>query len=211
MSRSKIFILMIVAALMLGTFGSALAQGATLVVWADNTRAPVILDLADQVEADLGITLEVVEVGFGDIRDQLLVAGPVGEGPDVLIGAHDWIGQFVLNGAVAPIELGDLADSFNSTALDLFTYDGQLYGLPYALENVALIRNVDLVPEAPATWEEVQTISEELQASGEAQYGFLLRSGDFYHNYPIITAFGGYVFAKNEDGSYNPAEVGLAT
>jgi arabinogalactan oligomer / maltooligosaccharide transport system substrate-binding protein len=210
MSRSKILIFL-VAVLLLGTVSSVFAQGTTLVVWADATRAPVILALADQVEADLGITLEVVEMGFGDIRDQLLVAGPVGEGPDVLIGAHDWLGQLVVNGAVVPIELGDLASEFSPVALEAFTYDGQLYGVPYGVENVALIRNVDLVPEAPTTWQEVKTISEELQASGEAQYGFLVRSGDFYHVYPIITAFGGYVFGTNENGSYNPADVGLAT
>jgi arabinogalactan oligomer/maltooligosaccharide transport system substrate-binding protein len=210
MSRSKIFILLIVVALLLGTVSSVFAQS-TLVIWADITRAPAILALADQVEADLGITLEVVEIGFGDIRDQLLTAGPAGEGPDVLIGAHDWLGQLVTNGAVAPINLPEeILAELSPAAVNAFSYNGQLYGIPYGVENVALIRNVDLVPEAPATWQEVREISEQLQSSGTAQYGFLARGGDFYHNYPIVTAFGGYVFGTNEDGSYNPADVGIA-
>jgi arabinogalactan oligomer / maltooligosaccharide transport system substrate-binding protein len=210
MSRNKFFILMVVAALLLGTLGSTFAQGTTLVIWADITRAPAILELADAVAAE-GITLEVVEISMGEIRDGLLVAGPAGEGPDVLIGAHDWLGQLVTNAAVAPINLSDdLRAEFSPSALQAFSYEGQLYGVPYGVENVALIRNVDLVPEAPKTWEEVRAISEQLQSSGEAQYGFLARGGDFYHNYPIVTAFGGYVFGMNEDGSYNPADIGIA-
>lgn len=211
MSRSKFFILLVLAALLLGTISSAFAQETTLVVWADETRAPALLELADQVEADLGVTLDVVQMGFGAIREQLVIAGPAGEGPDVLIGAHDWLGQFVLNAAVVPINLPeDLLAEFSPVGLNAFSYDGQLYGVPYAIENVALIRNVDLVPEAPTTWEQVREISEQLQSSGEAQYGFLARGGDFYHNYPIITAYGGYVFGTNEDGSYNPADIGIA-
>jgi arabinogalactan oligomer / maltooligosaccharide transport system substrate-binding protein len=209
MSRTKILILMLLAALLLGTVSSVFAQS-TLLVWADDTRAPALLNLADQVEADLGITLEVVEMGFGDIRNQLVTAGPAGEGPDVLIGAHDWLGGFVTNAAVVPLNLPeDLAAQFSPAALNAFSYNGQLYGIPYAVENVALIRNVDLVPEAPTTWQEVRAISEQLQSSGEAQYGFIARSGDFYHQYPIFTAFGGYVFGTNADGSYNGADIGI--
>ena len=35
------------------------------------------------------------------------------------------------------------------------TFNGQLYGVPYAIENIALIRNTDLVPDAPATIEDL--------------------------------------------------------
>ena len=180
----------------------------TLVVWADDTRAPIILGLADQVEAELGITLDVQQRGFGDIRDGLLTAGPVGEGPDVLIGAHDWLGQLVSNGAVLPLELGDLESEFVPSTLEAFTFNGELYGLPYGFENIALIRNTELVPEAPASLEEVRAISEELQANDTAEYGFLIQTGDAYHNFPVLSAFGGYIFGFNDDGSYNPADLG---
>src|SRR3989304_8450706 len=62
-----------------------------LLVWADELRAPIITDLGNQFAADFGVTLVVQEMGFGDIRDQLAVAGPAGEGPDIIIGAHDWL------------------------------------------------------------------------------------------------------------------------
>lgn len=210
MSRTRFVVIMtVVAAMLLGTLNTAFAQGNVLTIWADNERTPILQDLADDVLAELGIELEIVEMGLGDARDQLLVAGPVGEGPDILISAHDSLGQFVSNGAVVPLDRSAFEESFLDSGLDLFTFNGELYGVPYAIENVALIRNVDLVPEAPTSWEEVRTLAEELQASGDAQYGFVVQTGNTYHNFPITSAFGGYIFGRNEDGSFNTSDLGL--
>ena len=82
------------------TTTAAVRADADLVIWADDTRAPVITPFAEEFAAANGITVAVQELGFGDIRDRLIVAGPAGEGPDVIIGAHDWLGQLVAAGAV---------------------------------------------------------------------------------------------------------------
>ena len=58
-----------------------------------------------------------------------------------------------------PVELGDKAGDFEKVAIQAVTYDGKTYGLPYAIENIALVRNTDLVPEAPATFEDVTAAS----------------------------------------------------
>lgn len=209
MKRKMLLMTVLVMALALVSVVPTFGQGETLLIWGDDTRAPVLAELAEEFEEEFGITVEVQEVGFGDIRDQLLVAGPEGLGPDILVGAHDWLGQLVSNGAIVPIDLGDLTSDFLPASVEAFTYNGEVWGMPYVIENIALIRNVDLVPEAPATWQEVREISEALAA--DDIYGFLARTGDFYHNFPIITAFGGYLFGFNEDGSYNPSDVGLTT
>ncbi|MEL6307527.1 MAG: extracellular solute-binding protein [Chloroflexota bacterium] len=210
MSRNRfVVVFAVIAALLLGSLNTVMAQGSTLTIWADDERAPLLQELADDVSAELGIELNIVEMGLGDARDQLLVAGPVGEGPDILISAHDSIGQFVANGAIVPLDLGAKADSFSGAALDLFTFNEELYGVPYAIENVALIRNVDLVPEAPTSWEEVRTLAEGFQESGDASYSFVVQTGNTYHNFPITSAFGGYIFGRNDDGSFNTSDLGL--
>jgi arabinogalactan oligomer / maltooligosaccharide transport system substrate-binding protein len=183
--------------------------GPTLTIWADETRAPVILALGDAFQAEYGVTINVEQLGFGDIRDQLKVAGPAGEGPDIIIGAHDWLGELVINGLLAPIDLGAKEDQFAEAAVQAFIYDGELYGMPYAVENVAFYRNTDLVPEAPATWEEVREIAAQLEADGEVQQGYVLQQGNPYHFFPIQTAFGGYVFGLDEEGNYDPQDVGI--
>lgn len=208
MNRRTILALALTVALLLIGLMPLQAQGESITLWADGERAPVIEELLEEFEFEdeFGFSVEIREIGFGEARDELLQFGEAGEGPDVLIQPHDNVGQLVANGAIVPIELGDLAEDFLPAALELFTYADNIWGLPYALENVALMRNVDLVPEAPATWQEVRAISEELQADGK--YGFLLQTGDAYHMYPILSAFGGYIFGF-EDGLYNPADIGL--
>ncbi len=186
---------------------------ADLVIWADDTRAPVITPFAEAFAADNGITVAVQEVPFDQIRDRLATAGPAGEGPDIIIGAHDWLGQLATSGLVAPVDLGAAAADFSPVAIEAMSYDGQLYGVPYAIENIALIRNVDLVPETPATFEELETVALGLVESGDADVPLAIQQNpaDPYHNYPLFTGAGGYLFGENADGSLNPGDLGLAS
>ncbi|MBD3320378.1 MAG: extracellular solute-binding protein, partial [Chitinivibrionales bacterium] len=180
-----------------------------LVIWADENRAEIIEDLGQAFKEEYDIEIVVQQLGFGDIRDNLKVAGPAGEGPDIIIGAHDWLGELVASGLLAPIELGDKLEEFVPSAIQAFTYEGELYGMPYAIENLAFFRNPDLVPEVPADWDEVAQIAADLEEAGEVQNGYVLQEGDPYHFFPIQTAFGGYVFGQNEDGTYNADDVGI--
>ncbi len=163
---------------------------ADLVIWADDTRAPVLKPIADEFGELEGITVQVVEVPFDQIRDQLSIAGPAGEGPDIVTGAHDWLGELVSNGVIAPIDLGADADLYAPVSIEAFTYDGALYGVPYAIENIALIRNVDLVPEAPATFEDLEATALALQADGTVDVPLAVQQdpGDPFHNYPLFSA-----------------------
>jgi maltose-binding protein MalE len=185
---------------------------ADLVIWADDTRTPAITPFAEQFGEENGITVAVQELPFGDIRDRLVTAAPAGEGPDIIIGAHDWLGQLVAAGVVSPLDLSAVEADLNEAAVSAFNYEGQTYGLPYAVENIALIRNTDLVPEAPATFEDLVTTAMELAEAGTVEVPLALQengNGDPFHNYPIVTALGGYVFGVNDDGSYNPDDLGI--
>ena len=179
---------------------------ADLVIWTDDTRQGPIEAIAQPFAEENGITIEVQELEFGQIRDQLTLTAPTGEGPDIIIGAHDWLGELVANGVVAPLDLSGVVDGFNPLAIQAFTYDGQTYGLPYAIENLALVRNTDLVPDAPATFEEMVQIASEYDTGLALQIG---PEGDGYHLQPFLSAFGGYIFGQNDDGSYNPDDLGL--
>ncbi len=184
---------------------------ADLVIWADDTRVPVLQSFAEEFGAENEVEVALQEVSFDDIRDRLITAGPAGEGPDIIIGAHDWLGELVENGVVAPVDLTGVEDDLVEVAVQAFTFDGQTYGLPYATENVGLFRNTDLVPDAPATWEEVEETALSLQEAGDVRQGIVWPSepADPYHNYPIVTAYGGYVFGMEDDGTYDPSDLGI--
>jgi maltose-binding protein MalE len=140
----------------------------------------------------------------------VIIAIPAGEGPDIFIGVHDWLGSLVESGLVAPVDLGDRRDEFVESNLEAFTYtDGNLYGLPYASENLGFFYNTELVPEPPTTWAEVLEIGRALKAEGKVQAAFAVPTGPGYNALPIQTAFGGYVFGVDDNGAWNPQDIGL--
>ncbi|MFI2752438.1 extracellular solute-binding protein [Cellulomonas sp. P22] len=172
-----------------------------LTVWVDETRQAAVADAAKAFEDETGTKVDLVLKNYGDIQADFIAQVPTGEGPDVTVGGHDWLGAFLQNGVVAPVELGDKASEFTSTAVEAFSQDGQVYGVPYAVENIALIRNTALAATAPATWDEAVAAG---QAAG-TKYPILVQTGtegDPYTYYSLQTSFGAPVFTQNADGSY---------
>ena len=186
---------------------SAPANAGQITLWVDANRAPVLKPVAEQFKADTGVTVNLVIKDNQKIPDDFITQAPTGKGPDAIICAHDTIGRFVQNGVVAPLELGD-ASVFQEVAVQGFTYDGKVYGVPYAIENIALIRNTDLVAEAPATWADLLTAAE-----GKGKYKVLVgldpKASDPYHLYPIQTSFGAPVFELKADGSYDASKLAM--
>ena len=178
----------------------------TLRIWADDTRAPILQDLADEVLAAYNLEL-VVELKSA-IRDDFQVAAPLGEGPDIIVIAHDQAGTLVDNGLLAEVDLGDKAGDFDQNALAACTFDGKLYCMPYATENMAFFYNTDLVPTPPTTWDEVVTMGEALKAEGKVDY-IMAVTGTTYDAYPLFTSFGGYIFGKDANGNWNPEDLGV--
>ncbi|HAL62249.1 MAG TPA: maltose ABC transporter substrate-binding protein [Chloroflexi bacterium] len=177
----------------------------TLTIWVDPLFAPAIEEISRAFTEQYGVEVVVQPMGMDDVREQTLIAAPAGEGPDIIEGPHDWVGGLVEGGILAPVDLGEKQDLFLPAAIQAFTYEGELYGMGLIIENVALFRNPDLVPEAPRTWDELIAVCEGLGI----EYCLLLQQGDAYHFFPIQTSFGGYVFGLNPDGTYNPGDVGI--
>ncbi|SDR88533.1 sugar ABC transporter substrate-binding protein [Agrococcus carbonis] len=187
--------------------------GGELVIWMDQNRNDALADVIASFEEETGTTVEVVVKDFADIDDDLTTQAPSGEGPDVVVGAHDWIGKLVTNGVIDPVELGDIAGDFEEVSIQAMTYNGATYGVPVSIENIALVRNTDLAPEAPASWDELVSTGEAAVESGDAEFPLLVgidpNNADPYHLYPLQASYGGPVFGMNEDGSYNPDDLQL--
>jgi maltose-binding protein MalE len=178
----------------------------TLRVWADDTRAPILQDLAPAFKEKYGVEL-VVELNAA-IRDNFQTAAPTGEGPDIIVIAHDQAGTLVSNGLLAPVDLGDKADQFVAVAKEACTIGGVLYCMPYATENLGFFYNTDMVSTPPTTWDEVVTMGEALKAEGKVDYIMAL-TGTTYDIYPLDTAFGGYIFGKDANGDWNAQDLGV--
>lgn len=192
---------------------SAPATGTTLTMWVDAERAPALKDISAKFKAEKGIEVKLVVKDFAAVRDDFITQAPTGKGPDVLVGPHDWLGKLVQNGVVAPVQLGDKAQDFAESSIKAVTYDGQTYAVPYSIENVALIRNTELAPEAKTTLDEVVAVGKKAVKDGKAKFPFLVgldpKQADPYHLYPFQTSMGAPVFEQNADGSYDAGKLSL--
>ena len=188
------------------------AAGGTLTIWADDQRAAALKPFADKFGKDNGVTVTVQAISK-DLQTTFVTASQSGKGPDIVVGAHDWIGNLVQNGTIDPVQLSDSQKSgFADVALKAVTFNGQLYGVPYAIENVALIRNTDLAPNAPATIEDLVSAGQALKTAGKVTNIMALQSGengDAYHINPLFTSAGGYLFGQKSNGDYDPADLGV--
>ncbi|WP_236567577.1 MULTISPECIES: extracellular solute-binding protein [unclassified Nocardiopsis] len=105
------------------------------------------------------------------------------------------------------------AGAFTPGSLEAVTYEGRVYGVPYATENLALLRNTDLAPEAPETFDELVDAGTELVRAGRAERALSLQvgpEGDAYHIHPLFTSAGGYLFGADASGDPDPADLGVA-
>ncbi|HAN86722.1 MAG TPA: hypothetical protein DCQ13_03660, partial [Firmicutes bacterium] len=193
--------------LALATCASASQEG-KLVIWADGTRAPVLEELGKEFTAKYKVPVEVQELGFGDIRDQLGVAGPAGKGPDIIVGAHDWLGELVTNGLIEPIDLQAKQKDFIKVSIDAFTWGNTLYGVPYAVEAVGLFYHKKLVPTPPKTWDDLEAIFKRLHDKDRKQDGVLLPIPGPDHTIPVMSAGRGEGVRGNKRGDPQPPAVG---
>lgn len=185
---------------------------ADLVIWTDDLKAPAVREVADGFGEDNGISVDV-QVVSADLQANFITANTADNGPDVVVGAHDWIGNMVQNGAIDPLQItADDLSGYGDVAVEATTYDGRLYGLPYGVEALALYRNTDVVPDEPATLDEAFAAGLAAKTAGTVESAFNLpvgELGDAYHMEPLYTSMGGVVFDRDAEGSYDPALLGV--
>jgi len=70
-----------------------------------------------------------VQVVPKDLQTQFVTASQAGKAPDVVMGAHDWIGNLVQNGTIDPVQMTDETKAgFEDLAVKAVTFNGQTYG-----------------------------------------------------------------------------------
>ncbi|MFC4560853.1 extracellular solute-binding protein [Nocardiopsis mangrovi] len=189
--------------------------GGTLVIWSDTERGEALTPFAEEFGESNGIRVDVQTFPVDTLQADFVTAHEAGSGPDIVVGAHDWIGNLVQNNAIDPVELPqDTADGFSATSLQAATYEGRLYGVPYAQENLILLRNTELAPDAPGTVEELVETGSALVEDGDAEEVLGLQvsqTGDPYHLQPFFTSAGGYLFGADDEGGYDPSDLGIGT
>ncbi|WP_296632517.1 extracellular solute-binding protein [Rhodoluna sp.] len=187
------------AALLLTGVATVPAQAATaaktVTIWsgAETIAGNPIHKTLQAFAKKSGLTINIVlKPGAGVLRQALISAIPTGKGPDLAIGAHDWTGQLVAAGLVAPVSLGAENKNFSAAIKSGFTVGGKLYGVPTWTENIALYWNKSKAPSP---------VGKSLQSLIDSTNGFSTNftkdGGDPYHFSSFASSFGLTLFTRD--------------
>jgi maltose/maltodextrin transport system substrate-binding protein len=187
--------------------GSVQAQAGGLLVWINGDKGYNGLQkIGDEFAKKTGVkvTVEHPEDAPGKFQQ----AAAAGKGPDVWCWPHDRLGEWAQSGLVVPIAPSKkVMDEVEQTAWNAFTYQGKLWGYPLSVEAIGLIYNKALVKTPPKTFDDLVKLDKELSA--KSKKAILWDYNNTYFTWPLLAANGGYVFAKDAKGNFDPAKVGV--
>jgi maltose/maltodextrin transport system substrate-binding protein len=181
-----------------------------LVIWMDADRAVAMQLVANKFEQDYGIPVRIETPE--KITDSFPLAAQAGKGPDIVVWAHDKVGEWADGGVIAPIEVtAAYMQQFYPMAWDAVRHRRQLWGYPISLEAIGLIYNKKLVSGAPPTQlSDLIPFYQKLKSEHPGTNPILWDYCNPYYSWGILASGGGYIFGKTTDG-YDPRTVGVAT
>jgi arabinogalactan oligomer/maltooligosaccharide transport system permease protein len=170
---------------------SSVAQADTVVrVWhayrADEEKALQILARRYE-DQHRGVTIDLVALPYDAYAYKLESAIPLGNGPDLFIAAHETLGERAKAGLVTPIADAtpeELA-AFLPNIVEPLRYEGLLYGLPLSAKSLALFYRTDLLPEAPATTDELFSVNQ------KGVYPLAYETASAFYHAAWLHAYGG--------------------
>jgi len=176
----------------------------------DSDRGSAVQAIGQKFEADLGIKVTVESPQ--NITDNFPIAAQANKGPDIVIWAHDKIGEWADGGLIAPVEVSsDFSKQFFPKAWQAVFHQKQSWGFPIALETVTLIYNKALLDGPPPTdLSQLAAVSQRIGKNHPGVIPILWDPRSAYYTWGILASGGGYVFGKN-GGDYNLNNVGIAT
>ena len=197
----------VAAALLLGAAGAQAQPLPSLLVWINGDKGYNGLQKVGNVfTQDSGVKV-VVQHPEG-APDKFQAAAAAGKGPDIMCWPHDRVGEWAKSGLVVPVRPSKrLRAEIDDAAWGAFTYRGQTWGYPIAIEAVGLIYNKALVPTPPASFEQVIEIDKKLKGQGKG--AILWAYNQSFFSWALLAGPGAFVFGRNAQGELDPQVVGV--
>lgn len=143
------------------------------------------------------IQVEALAVPFDAIIDKFQVTVPRGNGPDLIIMAHDKIGTWARDGLIQP--LGEFATSarlqrFLPQVVRPLVFEKALYGLPLAFKSLVLFYNKKMVATPPDTLAQLVEVGKGFTDEKHGAFGLGYDASDLYFHAPFLHGVGGGVY-----------------
>lgn len=189
--------------------GSAIAQAPALSVWINGDKGFNGLQrVGDKFTQASGVKVTVEHPESA--TDKFQQAAGAGRGPDVFCWAHDRVGEWAKAGLLVPIQPNKRVKSqIEDSAWRAFTYNGQLWGYPLAIEAIGLVYNKKLVATPPKTFDEVIALDKLLATQGKK--AMLWDYNKSFFTWPLLASEGAYVYKMDSKGNFDTQDVGVNT
>lgn len=176
----------------------------------DADRAAAVEQLAQRFEREFGIKVRIETPE--KITDDFPIAAQAGKGPDIVIWAHDKIGEWADAGIIGPVEVSsDFRNKFFPKAWEAVTHRKQIWGYPLCFEVVGLVYNKRLLDGAPPSQLcDLVALNQNLKERNPGVTSILWDYSSPYYSWGILASAGAYVYAKTDDG-YDLKNVGVAS
>ena len=162
--------------------------------------------VGDEFKRQSGV--EVVVQHPEGATDKFQAAAAAGKGPDIMCWAHDRVGEWAKSGLLTPVRAPRrIRDEIEDNAWAAFTYRGQVWGYPLAIEAVGLIYNKALVPVPPASFDEVIALDKRLKPQGRS--AILWAYNNSFFSWGLMAGPGGFIFGRDAAGNLDPRSVGI--
>lgn len=166
-------------------------EGASLIVWESNDANGKFLEEAAKRFTDkygVPVTYEAVELG--DAADKIALDGPNGVGADVFAAPHDKLGVMMSAGLLLDNDMeGYTSDVYAEKALSATTYEGKQIGYPLSVETYLMFYNKDLMPEAPATFDDIVTFAKTFNDERNNKFALMWEVSSAYYAYAFLGAY----------------------
>ncbi|CAG8998816.1 MAG: Cyclodextrin-binding protein [Candidatus Celerinatantimonas neptuna] len=211
MKLSKLATALMISAAFAGVVGKtalAATNSHKLLVWEDIKKSSGIADAVKAFEQKYSVKVNVLEMPFAQQIEKLRLDGPAGIGPDVLVIPNDQVGGAVIQGLISKLNVTPkYLSQYTTPAVNALNYKNAQYGIPKAVESIVMFYNKKMVNHPPKTLSEIYKLSEKERKEGK--YGLLAKFDQVYYAYGVMAGYGGYIFGKNADGSFNFNDIGL--
>lgn len=179
-------------------------EDGVITIWMSQDKgAEQLAQVARRFTEALGIEVRIESPE--PIPDRFPQAAATGDGPDVVLWPHDRFGEWAASGLLAPVTIPEaMRADLPEVALQAVTVNGQTWGYPISVEAAGLIYNTELVPEPPASFEEIAELD-----LPDGVIPILWAYNDTYYTMPLLHAGGGYSFERQEGGTYDATATGV--
>jgi len=188
---------------------SAAWQPDRLLIWINGDKGyPGIIEIGRIFERNTGIPV-IVEHPEG-ATDKFFHAAKSGKGPDIMIWAHDRLGEWADTGLLLPIDPDPaFVPRIFPKAWEAFTHRGRLWGYPLAMESTGLIYNRALIAEDEVPAELADCAALAPRFADQDAHVLMWDYNNTYFTFGLLASAGGYVFGRREDGSYDISDIGV--